>query len=110
MSQHAHPGPSSPGSEPGRFPDEKLHRVRIGRSFALATKAVTVEQFHKFLRAHPEVGHNYLKRYSPEPGGPITAVTWYEAAQYCRWLRNYPRTAFDPTETREKQGGRAVLG
>jgi hypothetical protein len=25
-------------------------------------------------------------------------------------LRNYPKTPFDPTETREKQGVRAVLG
>src|SRR5207253_1286942 len=27
----------------------------------------------------------YVKKYSPEDG-PILAVTWYEAAQYCRWL------------------------
>jgi formylglycine-generating enzyme required for sulfatase activity/serine/threonine protein kinase/tetratricopeptide (TPR) repeat protein len=85
------PGPveflmGSPGSEPGRFADEKQHRRRIGRSFALATKAVTVEQFQEFLRAHPEVKHNYHRQYSPDPGGPIIAVTWYEAAQYCRWL------------------------
>ena len=32
------------------------------------------------------------------------------ACQAWHRLRNYPRTAFDPTETREKQGVRAVLG
>ena len=42
-------------------------------------------------------------------------------AEVCAWhalgfglvaaaLRNYPKTAFDLTETREKQGVRAVLG
>src|SRR5262249_23284302 len=30
--------------------------------------------------------HAYTKRYSPEPGGPIISVTWYEAAAYCNWL------------------------
>jgi formylglycine-generating enzyme required for sulfatase activity len=45
-----------------------------------------VEQFQKFLQAHPEVRHNYTQKYSPAPNGPIICVTWYEAAQYCRWL------------------------
>jgi formylglycine-generating enzyme required for sulfatase activity len=87
------PGPiqvlmGSPGSEPDRRPDELLHRRRIGRSFALATKPVTVAQFERFLRANPTVSErfNYMKRYSPEPDGPIISVSWYEAAQYCRWL------------------------
>jgi hypothetical protein len=26
------------------------------------------------------------QRYSPDPDGPMISVTWYEAAQYCRWL------------------------
>jgi hypothetical protein len=42
----------SPGAEAGRFAgSESLHRVRIPRSFAIATKEVTVEQF---LRYRPE--------------------------------------------------------
>jgi formylglycine-generating enzyme required for sulfatase activity len=76
----------SPGSEPDRYPNEVLHRRRIGRSFAVGTKAVTVAQFEQFLKAHPDVGHNYDKRFSPEPDGPVIAVTWYEAALYCQWL------------------------
>src|SRR5262249_20261050 len=39
-----------------------------------------------FLKAHPEVRHSYTRRKSPDPDGPIISVTWYEAAQYCRWL------------------------
>jgi formylglycine-generating enzyme required for sulfatase activity/tetratricopeptide (TPR) repeat protein len=85
------PGPveflmGSPGSEPDHFIGETLHRRRIPRSFAIATKEVTVEQFQRFLRDHPEVGHTYTKKYSPEPEGPMIGVTWYEAAMYCRWL------------------------
>ena len=76
----------SPLSEAGRSNDELPHRQRVGRRFAIASKKVTVFQFQLFLKAHPEVKHNYNERYSPEAEGPITAVTWYEAAQYCNWL------------------------
>jgi formylglycine-generating enzyme required for sulfatase activity len=72
----------SPGAEAGRFTtSEPLHRVRIPRSFALATKEVTVEQF---LRFRPE--HRYATRYSPRPDGPMSSVNWYDAAEYCNWL------------------------
>ncbi|MCI0456465.1 MAG: formylglycine-generating enzyme family protein [Gemmataceae bacterium] len=81
------PGPvdfwmGSLGREPGRIAvDEPLHRKRIGRSFALATKEVTVEQFQRFRPAH-----RYTNRYSPTPDGPMINVTWYDAAAYCNWL------------------------
>jgi formylglycine-generating enzyme required for sulfatase activity len=72
----------SPGAEAGRLaPNEPLHRVRIPRSFAIATKEVTVAQFLRF-----QANHRYLAIYSPRPDGPIINVTWYEAAEYCNWL------------------------
>jgi hypothetical protein len=85
------PGPveffmGSPPHEAGRYATELLHRRRIGRGFALASKKVSVAQFQRFLKAHPEVKHSYTKQYSPDDDGPIISVTWYEAAQYCRWL------------------------
>jgi formylglycine-generating enzyme required for sulfatase activity len=85
------PGPveflmGSPGCEPYRQVSAKLHRRRIDRSFALASKEVTVVQFQRFLKDHPEVGHFYSKKFSPEEDGPIIFVSWYEAAMYCRWL------------------------
>jgi formylglycine-generating enzyme required for sulfatase activity len=80
------PGPvafdmgSSP-EEPTRLDDEKPHRRGIDRTFALASKEVTLEQF---LRFKPD--HKFSKVYSPNLDGPVISVSWYQAAQYCRWL------------------------
>ena len=78
----------SPVQEAGRRPDEELHLAPIARPFALATREVTVRQFREFLQAHPGISHDAVstQKYSPEPDGPMLPVTWYQAAQYCRWL------------------------
>jgi formylglycine-generating enzyme required for sulfatase activity len=79
----------SPDSEPDRSSGlETAHRKRIPRSFAIGMKEVTVGQFQQFLKAHPAIRKNfrYSRKYSPELGGPILMVTWFEAAQYCNWL------------------------
>jgi formylglycine-generating enzyme required for sulfatase activity len=80
------PGPveflmGSPHTEAGRFPLELLHRRRIGRTFAIAAKEVTVEQFLKFRSDHP-----YSKRDLPTANVPMNQVRWYDAAAYCNWL------------------------
>ena len=81
------PGPveflmGSPPTESQRSDNEQLHRKRIGRTFAIAAKAVTVEQFKRF---NPTFGHSEMRR-CPELDCPILGVTWYEAAGYCNWL------------------------
>jgi formylglycine-generating enzyme required for sulfatase activity len=76
----------SPSTEKNRRSRETLHRRRIGRTFALASKEVTVKQFQHFLREAPTVRYHYTKTYAPEEDCPQTTVTWYEAAAYCRWL------------------------
>jgi formylglycine-generating enzyme required for sulfatase activity len=86
------PGPvvfrmGSPESDQDRAANETQHLRRIGRSFALATKSVTVRQFREFLEAHPGVLHSDgPRKYTPDLECPINCVTWYEAAMYCRWL------------------------
>jgi serine/threonine protein kinase/formylglycine-generating enzyme required for sulfatase activity len=78
----------SPVQEPDRRPDETLHRMRLTRPFALATREVTVRQYREFLRAHPGIAYDAVNtaKYSPDPDGPMLPLTWYQAAQFCCWL------------------------
>ncbi len=85
------PGPvelrmGSPYTEPDRSSLEQLHRKRIGRSFAIASKEVTVAQYQAFRREYPNLGRQVLRKYTPEDNCPQVSVTWFEAAAYCRWL------------------------
>ncbi len=74
------PGPvvfqmGSPATEAGR------HLQRIGRTFALAAKPVTVEQFRRFRK-----DHGYLSQVAPTEDCPVHFTSWYNAAAYCNWL------------------------
>jgi formylglycine-generating enzyme required for sulfatase activity len=71
----------SPSHEAGHAPYEALRRVHIPRSFALATREVTVEQFLRFRKDHP-----YARDLSPRPDCPVNKVSWFDAAAYCNWL------------------------
>jgi formylglycine-generating enzyme required for sulfatase activity len=72
----------SPVTEPRRVAgNEPPRRKRIGRTFAVATKEVTVEQF---LRFRPN--HGWIERFSPGPDTPVVSVSWYDCAAYCNWL------------------------
>jgi formylglycine-generating enzyme required for sulfatase activity len=85
------PGPveflmGAPTAEGSGFGGETQHRRRIGRGYAIATKAVTVAQFQRFLKGHPQVQHNHFEQFGPDPECPVHGVSWYDEAQYCRWL------------------------
>jgi formylglycine-generating enzyme required for sulfatase activity len=93
------PGPvefamGSPPAEKGHLPQEAQHKRRIGRTFALAAKPVTVREFRRFvqenqLEAWFEAGSQVaplMQKYSPDEDGPIIYVDWYRAAAYCNWL------------------------
>src|SRR5216683_3165334 len=76
------PGPvefmmGSPPTEARRQPNERLHRRRIGRTFAIATKPVTVEQFLRFRN-----GYAYVPHYAPTEDCAVPGVNWYQAAEY----------------------------
>jgi eukaryotic-like serine/threonine-protein kinase len=71
-------------ASPGEFPmgeDDERHRRTIRRTFALATKEVTLEQF---LRFRPR--HDYNKWYARSADCPAINVYWFHAAAYCNWL------------------------
>ena len=89
----------SPSTERGRAEEETAHRVRIPRTYAIATTEVTNEQFARFLTANPEYAVRWkaavvprfgdpprFAQYSRTPQSPQVAVSWYDAARYCNWL------------------------
>jgi serine/threonine protein kinase/formylglycine-generating enzyme required for sulfatase activity len=80
------PGPvefvmGSPKTEEGRQAVATQHRRRIGRSFALAAKPVTVSEYRRFGQVD-----SFTERYAPEPECPVVRTSWYQAAAYCNWL------------------------
>ncbi len=80
------PGPvevvmGSPVTEVGRQDNEHQHRKRIGRTFAMSAKSVTVEQYRLFNKDHP-IGAKYTRLAEL----PIVATSWFDAAAYCNWL------------------------
>ena len=76
--------------------DEVQHLVRIPRTFAIATKEVTVSQFGRFLSENPDFATRFHTavaarfgnppRLALTPDRPQVAVSWYDAARYCNWL------------------------
>ncbi len=80
------PGPveflmGSPTTEAGRMDYETQHKERIGRTFALAAKSVTVEQYRKF-----DDGYQVPAVYTRTADLPVVETTWHQAAGYCNWL------------------------
>jgi serine/threonine protein kinase/formylglycine-generating enzyme required for sulfatase activity len=80
------PGPveflmGSPTTEIGRFDSELQHKRRIGRTFALAAKSVTLDQYQKMSKGH--LGHADL---IPPGDLPVAGISWFMAAEYCNWL------------------------
>jgi formylglycine-generating enzyme required for sulfatase activity len=80
------PGPvefvmGSPSTEVGRYDNETQHIRRIGRTFALAAKSVTVEQYRQ-----SDKGYSLPPAYTRTADLPAVGIDWYMAARYCNWL------------------------
>jgi len=71
----------SPTTELRRDIEEIRHTRLIPRSFAIGAHEVTNEQFCRF---DPRFERD--RGVAPQPGSPVTRVSWYDAVKYCRWL------------------------
>ena len=94
----------SPSSEDGRDDDEgPMHRVRIGRAFAVGVKEATVGEFGRFVsetgrstgNACWEWDGEWKERsgrswrnpgFSQTEGHPVVCVNWHDARAYVEWL------------------------
>ncbi len=74
----------SPKSEVGRNSDERRHRVKIERPFAIGQYAVTFEEYDHFCavrgRTEPE------DRSWGRGNRPVINVSWVNALDYTEWL------------------------
>jgi hypothetical protein len=71
-------------SRPGVFvmgEGEDRYECRIDRSYAIASKEVTVELFRKFRQDYKPA-----EQWARTADSPVDAVSWYDAAAYCNWL------------------------
>ncbi len=82
------PGPvefvmGSPTTEAGRAGNETQHKTRIGRTFVLSAKSVTVAEYRKF---EPRHGIGEIERWARSADSPVIETSWFQAVQYCNWL------------------------
>jgi formylglycine-generating enzyme required for sulfatase activity len=82
------PGPvefvmGSPPTEAMREAVESQHRNRIGRSFAIAAKPVTVEEYRRFAW---DYSPKAIEQWARTADSPAIGTSWFQAAAYCNWL------------------------
>jgi eukaryotic-like serine/threonine-protein kinase len=83
------PGPvefvmGSPTTEVGRQVNEGQHKKQIGRTFSVAAKALTVEQYQQFDKGYQ--GYQLPTSLTLAADLPAVAMDWHHAAAYCNWL------------------------
>jgi formylglycine-generating enzyme required for sulfatase activity len=83
------PGPvefvmGSPSTEPGRDGLEIEHKTRIGRTFVLSAKPVTLGEYRTFEPSYRNGSE--IARWARSDDCPVLGTNWFQAVQYCNWL------------------------
>ncbi len=114
------PGPvefvmGSPKSEKDHDERQAQHKRRIGRSFAIASKSVTLAEYRSLTKDKYEIG----EKYTYDPNLPVVGISWHMAAIYCNKLSKeecleecyeIKGTAPDYKVTRMKEGYLSLSG
>ena len=79
-----------PGSDPYAGGDEPPQDRTISRSFAIATREVSLAEFRLFLKDNPDLLPVFdrpgVRMRIPSDDCAVGALTWFDAARYCNWL------------------------
>src|SRR5262249_37280113 len=90
-----------------------LARVQIpttpARSFAIATKEVTVKQYLRY-RSGKDPRDGLMRDISPEPECPMNGISFNEAARYCLWLSRKEGMGEDQMCYEESANSKAIVG
>ena len=79
-----------PGSDPYAGGDEAPADRSITRSFAIATREVSLADLRLFIKDHPDLipifDSPMVRMRIPSDDCAVGALSWYDAARYCNWL------------------------
>lgn len=95
--------------------EQPAHPVSLP-AFRMGQSAVTNRQFAEYVRqqgvvVNPEAGWEGQTPPSERLDDPVVGVTWYQALDYCRWLREKTGRAYAlPTEAQWEKAARGTDG
>jgi formylglycine-generating enzyme required for sulfatase activity len=95
------------GSDTGQDNERPVHRVWIN-AFQMSVHQVTNTEYGVFLRSEAKLAPPFFQDPAfSHPQKPVVGVSWFEATEYCAWLRSVTGHSFGlPTEAQWERAAR----